>query len=300
MLKIVETTAHNGRVILELEGRVIGPWVDELRRVCERTFDVGAGLTLDVARVQFVDRDGLALLRSLRLRDVTLVHCSGFVAAQLEGEVMDIITAGDPEPQLVQRLRGGDHGALEILMERYASRVYRLAHGITRNAPDAEEVVQDVFLKLFRVIDAFEGRSALGTWIYRIATNEALNKRRGKRREVEVPIEEHLPSFQADGHREGDRAFLLSDWSASPELATLTAETRARVRAAIDALPDNYRVVLLLRDLEELSNDEAAEVLGEPVSSVKSRLHRARMALREMLTRSPDRLGVSNDQGPRR
>ena len=199
---------------------------------------------------------------------------------------MDAITTGDPEPLLVQRLRDGDHEALEILMERYASRVYRIAHGITRNAPDAEEVVQDVFLKLFRVIDAFEGRSALGTWIYRIATNEALNKRRGKRREVEVPIEEHLPSFQADGHREGDRGFLLVDWSASPEVATLTAETRARVRKAVDALPDPYRVVLLLRDLEELSNEETAEVLAESVSSVKSRLHRARMALREMLTRS--------------
>jgi len=199
---------------------------------------------------------------------------------------MNAITTGDPEPLLVQRLRDGDHGALEVLMERYASRVYRVAHGITRNAPDAEEVVQDVFLKLFRVIDAFEGRSALGTWIYRIATNEALNKRRGKRREVEVPIEEHLPSFQADGHREGDRGFLLADWSASPELVTLTAETRARVREAVDALPDPYRVVLLLRDLEELSNEETAEVLAESVSSVKSRLHRARMALREMLTRS--------------
>lgn len=199
---------------------------------------------------------------------------------------MDTITTGAAEPLLVQRLRGGDQGALEILMERYASRVYRVAHGITRNASDAEEVVQDVFRKLFRVIDAFEGRSALGTWLYRVATNEALNKRRGKRREVEVPIEEHLPSFQADGHRAGDRAFLLADWSASPEVAALTAETRARVRDAVDALPDNYRAVLVLRDLEELSNEETAEVLGESVSSVKSRLHRARMALREMLTRS--------------
>ncbi len=85
MLKIVETTAHNGTVILELEGQVIGPWVDELRRVCQCAFDTGAGLTLDVGRVQFVDRDGVDLLRSLRLRDVTLVHCSGFVASQLQG-----------------------------------------------------------------------------------------------------------------------------------------------------------------------------------------------------------------------
>jgi RNA polymerase sigma-70 factor (ECF subfamily) len=164
--------------------------------------------------------------------------------------------------------------------------VYRLAFGITRNAADAEEVVQDVFLKLFRAIDSFDERAALGTWIYRIATNEALNKRRGKRREVEVPLEEQLPVFEPDGHRHGDRAFLLADWSVSPEVQALSRETRERVREAIDILPEGYRVVLLLRDLEELSNEEAAEVLGDSVSSVKSRLHRARMALRETLTRS--------------
>jgi RNA polymerase sigma-70 factor (ECF subfamily) len=195
---------------------------------------------------------------------------------------MDAITTGDLERRLVQRLRDREQGALEMLMGRYADRVYRLAYGITRNAPDAEEVVQDVFLKLFRAIDSFDERAALGTWIYRIATNEALNKRR----EVEVPLEEQLPAFEPDGHRHGDRAFLLADWSVSPEVQALSRETRERVREAIDILPEAYRVVLLLRDLEELSNEEAAEVLGDSVPSVKSRLHRARMALRETLTRS--------------
>ena len=199
---------------------------------------------------------------------------------------MDAVTTGDLERRLVQRLRDREQGALEMLMGRYADRVYRLAYGITRNAPDAEEVVQDVFLKLFRAIDSFDERAALGTWIYRIATNEALNKRRGKRREVEVPLEEQLPAFEPDGHRHGDRAFLLADWSVSPEVQALSRETRERVREAIDILPEAYRVVLLLRDLEELSNEEAAEVLGDSVPSVKSRLHRARMALRETLTRS--------------
>jgi RNA polymerase sigma-70 factor (ECF subfamily) len=199
---------------------------------------------------------------------------------------MDAITTGDLERRLVQRLRDREQGALEMLMGRYADRVYRLAYGITRNAPDAEEVVQDVFLKLFRAIDSFDERAALGTWIYRIATNEALNKRRGKRREVEVPLEEQLPAFEPDGHRHGDRAFLLADWSVSPEVQALSRETRERVREAIDILPEAHRVVLLLRDLEELSNEEAAEVLGDSVPSVKSRLHRARMALRETLTRS--------------
>jgi RNA polymerase sigma-70 factor (ECF subfamily) len=192
----------------------------------------------------------------------------------------------ETEPKLVERLRGGDPTALEGLMEQFAPRVYRLACGITHNEADAEEVVQDVFLSLFRKIDAFEGRAALGTWIYRITVNAALIKRRGKRVELEVLLEDQLPTFREDGHREGDRAWLLADWSESPEDELLSNETRDAVRRMIASLPERYRAVLLLRDLEELSNEETAEILGDSVASVKSRLHRARMALREQVTRS--------------
>ena len=187
---------------------------------------------------------------------------------------------------LVERLREGDAVALEALMSRYAARVFRLAHGITHSEADAEEVVQDVFLTVFRKIDSFEGRSSLGTWVYRVAANAALVKRRGKRAQVEVSLEDWLPTFKEDGHREGDRAMLLADWSNTPEERFLTRETQALVRGAIAGLPDPYQVVLLLRDMEGCSNDEIAEALGETVASVKSRLHRARMALRERLTRS--------------
>lgn len=191
----------------------------------------------------------------------------------------------EAELKLVERLRGGDAAALETLMEHYGSRVYRLAHGITRNEADAEEVAQDVFLNLFRKIETFEGRSAIGTWIYRVAANAALIKRRGKRFELEVALEEQLPTFREDGHREGDRAWVLADWSRTPEEQMLSAETRAVLNRAIDELPDHYRAVLVLRDVEGLSNEEVAEALGESVPTVKSRLHRARMALREQLTR---------------
>ena len=118
------------------------------------------------------------------------------------------------------------------------------------------------------------------------ATNAALNKCRGKRREVETSLEELLPAFQADGHREGDRSYLLADWSQNPERELLSGETRRTLERALDALPARYRAVLVLRDVEELSNEEVAELLGESVASVKSRLHRARQALREQLTRS--------------
>jgi len=189
------------------------------------------------------------------------------------------------EAVLIARLRARDAGALEILMERHASRVFRVAYGITRNEADAEEVVQDVFLSLFEKIGAFEERAALGTWLYRVTTNAALLRRRGKRLELEVSLEDQLPSFKDDGHRAGERSFLLADWSASAEEEMLAGEIHDRVRRAIDMLPPHYRAVVMLRDIEELSNEEAAEILGEPVSSIKSRLHRARMALREQLTR---------------
>ena len=190
------------------------------------------------------------------------------------------------ETRLVDRLRGGDGTALEGLMREYASRVYRLAFGITRNQGDAEEVVQDVFLTLATKSAMFEGRSAVGSWIYRITTNAALNKRRGKRHEVETSLEEHLPAFMADGHREGDRSFLLADWSQNPERELLSGEARRTLERALDALPDRYRAVLVLREVEELANEEVAELLGESIGSVKSRLHRARQALREQLTRT--------------
>ena len=199
---------------------------------------------------------------------------------------MNAEAANFDEAELIERLRRADPGAIEALMERFAAKAYRLAHGITKNPADAEEVVQDVFVAIVQKIESFQGRAALWTWIYRVTTNAALNKRRGKRREVEVPLEPDLPTFKADGHRDGDRAFLLADWSERPDEVLLSKEGRAMVNDALARLPDDYRAVVVLRDVEELSNEEAAEILGESVGSVKSRLHRARMALREQLTRA--------------
>ncbi|HYL81052.1 MAG TPA: sigma-70 family RNA polymerase sigma factor [Candidatus Acidoferrum sp.] len=189
------------------------------------------------------------------------------------------------ERAVVERLRGGDTAALETLMDRYTPRVYRLAHGITGNAADAEEVVQDVFLTLFRKIHTFEERAALGSWLYRVATNAALIKRRGRRTDREVPLETQLPTYLADAHRAGDPAYVTADWSRTPEAELLSQETRAVLNRAIDALPEQYRTVLILRDIQGLSNEEVAEVVGDTLAAVKSRLHRARMALREDLTR---------------
>jgi RNA polymerase sigma-70 factor (ECF subfamily) len=195
------------------------------------------------------------------------------------------------ELTLLQRLRGGDTTALEILMEQHAPRVYRVAHGITQNAADAEEVVQDVFLTLFNKIHTFEERAALGSWLYRVATNAALGKRRAHRSDREVPLDSLFPTFLPDGHRAGVREFVLCDWSRSPEAVLLSQETREIVQRAIGLLPEQYRAVLILRDIEGLCNEEVAEIVGDTVAAVKSRLHRARMVLREALTQSFGRRG---------
>jgi RNA polymerase sigma-70 factor, ECF subfamily len=195
------------------------------------------------------------------------------------------IVHGLSEPGLVQRLRGGDSGALEAFMERYTSRVYRLAYGITGNTADAEEVVQDVYLTVFRKIHTFEGRSAVGSWIYRVTTNAALIKRRSQRPDREVPLESLLPAFRPDGRREGELADLRADWSQTPEALLLSQETRDLLHQAIAGLPAPYRAVIILRDVEGISNEEAACVVGASVAAVKSRLHRGRLALRERLTR---------------
>jgi RNA polymerase sigma-70 factor (ECF subfamily) len=197
------------------------------------------------------------------------------------------------DDDLVEGLRRADPAAIERLMARFGDRVFRVAYGVTRNAADAEEVAQDVLLAITQKISSFHGGAALWTWIYRIATNAALNKRRGKWRELEVPLEFDLPTWKPDGHREGDRAFLLADWSERPDEVLLSKEGRALLEAAFARLPDDYRAVVVLRDVEGLSNEEVAEVVGDSVPSVKSRLHRARAALREQLTRARHSEGAS-------
>jgi RNA polymerase sigma-70 factor (ECF subfamily) len=187
--------------------------------------------------------------------------------------------SGLPEQQLVELLRGGEEAAFEALLQRYQGKIYRLALSVTKNREDAEEVLQDVFLSVYRRIGSFDGRSAFGTWLYRITVNAALMKLRG-RGPAQESFEDFLPQFS-----EGRHARMVADWTEGAEDFILRKERVQLVRQTIETLPPEYRLVLVLRDLEGLSNGEVAEVLGTSVPAVKARLHRARLVLRGMLGR---------------
>jgi RNA polymerase sigma-70 factor, ECF subfamily len=189
----------------------------------------------------------------------------------------------DDRIQLAQVTPGGND-AIEALISRYAPGIYRLAYGITRSDTDAEEIVHEVFARLVDKNIGVEGHAAAETWVYTIAFSASLDKTRGKCRHAKTSLEELLPRYTADGHREGDRDYLLTDWSGMPERQILGGESRHVLEEAISRLPDVHRAMLVLRDVEELSNEEVAEIVGCTVSEVKRCLHQARMALREHLT----------------
>lgn len=180
---------------------------------------------------------------------------------------------------LVARLRSGDDEAFELVVRTYSGRLLAVARRILGNDEDGRDAVQDALLSAFRSLERFEGGSLLSTWLHRITVNAALMKLRTRRRKPEESIENLLPVYKDDGHHQ--EAF--SSWSEPVDVAMTRAEHRAAVRRCIDQLPDSYRTVLLLRDIEELDTEEAARMLGISGNAVKIRLHRARQALRTLL-----------------
>lgn len=175
----------------------------------------------------------------------------------------------------------GDYPAFEEIVHRYHDRVFRLAYGMTKSESDAEEVVQDTFLNVFRSLPSFRAAASPGTWIYRVAANSALMRLRTKRRKPLLSLED-VPA--ADRSEDITRSLTPpGDWSRQPDEKLLTRELGDLIDRAVDALPEKYRLVLLLRDVEGLSNEEVAATLGLTIPTVKSRLHRSRMCVRERL-----------------
>ncbi len=182
---------------------------------------------------------------------------------------------------LLEELRRGSPEAVEALFDRFHGKIYSLAMSILKNESDAEEAVQDVFMTVVQKAHTFKGNSALYSWIYRICVNTCLMRLRGKRKHETVSIEEFMPVFT----EEGMHASLIDDWSKEVERKALDKELGQVIRKSTENLSEKYRVVFVLSDVEGLSNEETAKILGLTVPAVKSRLHRARLYLREQLSR---------------
>ena len=183
------------------------------------------------------------------------------------------------DTDFVARLQAGDSEAFEILVRRYMPELLRTARRFLRSEEDARDAVQDAFVSAFKSIGRFESNSQLSTWLHRILINSSLMKLRSRRRHPEEDIEKYLPRFAEDGHQVEPSA----PWTESAESMLQRSELRDFVRHSIDKLPDNFRSVLLLRDIEELSTQETARMLNVSANAVKVRLHRARQALRALL-----------------
>ncbi len=170
----------------------------------------------------------------------------------------------------------------EDLIRRFGPRLLAVARRLLRSEEDARDAVQDALLAAFRAMDRFEGQAAPETWLHRIVVNTALMKLRSRRRKPEAAIEDLMPRFLEDGHHERH----VDPWPDDPETLLGRAETQALVRTCIDRLPEAHRTILILRDVEELSTVEAARALGISEGAAKLRLHRARLALRGLLSAS--------------
>ncbi len=194
-------------------------------------------------------------------------------------------TPGFDESALVARAKDGDSEAFSELVSHYDRRVFRMAKQITQNDDDAEDVLQESFLKAYTHLDNFQGNSKFYTWLVRIAVNEALMKLRKRRSDRTVPLDEPIDTGEDEMIRE------IAVWDENPENTYSREELGTILDSAVQSLRPAYRTVFILRDIEELSIEETAQALNLSISAVKSRLLRARLQLREKLTRQFKRKG---------
>jgi RNA polymerase sigma-70 factor, ECF subfamily len=193
--------------------------------------------------------------------------------------------AGIDESVLLEQAREGNTRAFSELVRRYEGKIFRLAQHITQNREDAEDVLQETFMKAYEHLDQFKGDSKFYTWIVRIAVNQALMKLRRRKTDKSVSLDEQIDTGEDTVVRE------IAAWGENPEQQFSREELGEVLDTAIQSLDPPYRSVFLLRDVEDLSTEETAEALGLSVPAVKSRLLRARLQLREKLTRFFKRKG---------
>ena len=183
------------------------------------------------------------------------------------------------ESRMLTGVRAGDAIACEQFVRAYGARMLAVARRYLRCEQDCADAVQEAFISAFRALNTFEGTSRVSTWLHRIVVNVCLMRLRSQSRKGERSIDDLLPAFDDTGHH----ASAVSRWSDDASRRIEHEEVQAQVRACIDQLPEAYRTILLLRDIEEYDTEETARLLGTSVANVKTRLHRARQALRTLL-----------------
>jgi RNA polymerase sigma-70 factor (ECF subfamily) len=191
-----------------------------------------------------------------------------------------------PDDELVARARANDVGAFEELVGRHEEKIYRLAMRFTRNETDAAEILQETFLSAWRNLDKFEGKAQFGSWLYRVAVNAALMLLRSQKRHPQIAVEDMTAEALGEAARDaGPGLGAGTDWSRRPDDQFQSEELRQQIQSSVDQLPESQRSVFLMRDVDGLSTEETAELLGVSIPTVKTRLHRARLTLREAITR---------------
>lgn len=197
------------------------------------------------------------------------------------GSAASAVAAVGDESTLLAGLRQGEEWAFEAVVRKYSGRLLAVARRMCGNDEDARDVLQSAYLNAFSSLRQFEGGAQLSTWLHRIVVNAALMRLRSRRRKPEEAIDDLLPAFHEDGHHVEQ----FGEWTMPADRLLEREDARAAVRRCIARLPDIYRDVLMLRDIEELSTDETAALLGTTPAAVKVRLHRARQALSTLLRR---------------
>ena len=192
---------------------------------------------------------------------------------------MDPVPSAPTDDELVEGLRAGDPQVFETLVRGQGPRLLSVTRRILKDDEDARDAVQDAFVSAFRAREQFHADSRISTWLHRIAVNAALTRLRARRRRPEESLDDLLPRFLPNGHHVEH----FTAWTEPADVALSRRETAERVRSAIDSLPETFRTILVLRDIEGLSSEEAASMLNITPNAVKLRLHRARMALRTLL-----------------
>ena len=316
MLRISVTSDSEVSIHFQLEGKLIGPWVEELRQLSNTALLGNKTVTLDLNKLWFADLAGAGLLRDLHRRKVSQINCSQFITQQLLAVHQPTIEAEAPamtktsenaplvenqtlsqnareanvtktnsaESYLIHRVLSGEIECFYELVRPYERAIFLAALALVRNEADAEDVAQEAVLKAFKGLHSFRQEAKFSTWLIQITLNEAKMRLRKDRR--------HLSESLDEGQRSEDGDYVpkdLADWREIPSEALEKKELREALIQALNSLPEKYRTVFVLRDVQKLSIAETVQTLGISEASVKTRLSRARLKMRDALAPS---LGV--------